>query len=453
MKSMQKEHFRAAFRDFAKNLFGKPFGQLTTRELGTALTKFYVSEIHNRMTTEIDEDDLEEALIDGPNDLGLDLIHRDDNVVHLLQSKYFNERSGAELKDILHFQNVFDRIADSKFTKRGTRLREKLSDLDFANDTFILRFICLGKITGQAADQTAKPLRFPDKLKALEDRVTVEYLDENMLTQELRNALSQSAGISGISRLVTVGSRGNRTPIIQVHTEAHPSYVMVVPAMQIVELYKNSSARDSLFTLNIRNFIGSTQTNKNILKTARTRPNHFFHFNNGISCLAKKVTLADSKDRIEAEGLQIINGAQTVKALVRAAEGHHLDPEPSILVRITEISKGYAAEGAFTTDVTRFNNTQNVIKDSDFRSNDPIQQDLKTKFNYSRFGRPVDYVPKRTDRKRPNAVQIRLEEFAKVIYSFLGDPIKFSGQTSFLFDESESGRLPPSFWRWSRSVA
>src|SRR6266581_8620306 len=149
MKSMQKEHFRAAFRDFAKNLFGKPFGQLTTRELGTALTKFYVSEIHNRMTTEIDEDDLEEALIDGPNDLGLDLIHRDDNVVHLLQSKYFNERSGAELKD---------RIADSKFTKRGTRLREKLSDLDFANDTFILRFICLGKITGQAADQTAKPL-------------------------------------------------------------------------------------------------------------------------------------------------------------------------------------------------------------------------------------------------------------------------------------------------------
>jgi AIPR protein len=61
----------------------------------------------------------------------------------------------------------------------------------------------------------------------------------------------------------------------------------------------------------------------------------------------RKVTLADSNDRIEAEGLQVINGAQTVKALVRAAEGHSLDPEPSILVRITEISKGYAAEGVF----------------------------------------------------------------------------------------------------------
>ena len=439
MKPAQKQHVRGAFRDFAKNLFAKPFGELTTREQGTALTKFYIAEIHNRTTTEIDEDDLEEALIDGANDLGLDLIQRDDNVVHLLQYKYYNEKSGANLKDILHFQNVFDRIADITFAKKGTRLRDKLSELDFVNDTFVLRFVCLGKITGQAVDQLAKPLRFPDKLKTLEDRVTVEYLDEDALTQELRNALSQSAGISGMSKLVTFGARGDRTPIIEVHAETHPSYVMVVPAMQIVQLYKNSSARDSLFTLNIRNFIGSTQTNKNIVKTARTRPNHFFHFNNGISCLAKKVTLADSKDRLEAEGLQVINGAQTVKALVRAAEGHRLDPEPSVLVRITEISKGYAAEGTFTTEVTRYNNTQNVIKDSDFRSNDPIQQDLKDKFNYSRFGRPIDYVPKRTDRKKPSSVQIRLEEFAKVIYSFLGDPIKFSGQTSFLFDESENG--------------
>ena len=280
-----------------------------------------------------------------------------------MQCKYFNERSGPDLKDILHFQNVFDRIADVNFTKRGARLRDKLGESDFENDTFILRFVCLGKIAGQAADQIAKPLRFPDKLKTIEDRVTVEYLDENALTQELRNALSQSAGISGVSSIVTAGLRGKRTSVIQVQNETHPSYVMVVPAMQIVQLYKNSSARDSLFTLNIRNFIGRTQTNKNIVKTARTRPNDFFYFNNGISCLARKVTLAESGDRIEAEGLQIINGAQTVKALVKAAEGHHLDPEPSILVRITEISRGYAAEGAFTTDITRFNNTQNVIKD------------------------------------------------------------------------------------------
>ena len=246
MKSPQKLHIRGAFRDFAQNLLDKPFGQLTTRERGTALTKFYISEIHNRATTEIDEDDLEEALIDGANDLGLDLIHRDDNVVYLLQCKYFNERSGPVLKDILHFQNVFDRIGDTNFAKRGTRLREKLSELDFENDRLILRFVCLGKITGQAADQIVKQLRFPDKLKSIRDRVTVEYLDENALTQELRNALSQSSAISSVSNLVTVGSRGKRTSIIQVQTETHPSYVMVVPAMQIVQLYKNSNARDSL---------------------------------------------------------------------------------------------------------------------------------------------------------------------------------------------------------------
>jgi len=34
---------------------------------------------------------------------------------------------------------------------------------------------------------------------------------------------------------------------------------------------------------------------------------------------------------------------------------------------------------------------------------------------------------------------IRLEEFAKVIYSFLRDPIQFSGSTSFLFDDTSKG--------------
>jgi AIPR protein len=297
----------------------------------------------------------------------------------------------------------------------------------------------MGTIAGQARDQIGKPPRIPEGAPSLLDRTTVEYLDEDRLTDELRNALSQTEGVSGDSELVTAGPRGEKTPILQIHGSNHPSYVLVVPAMQIVQLYKNKSARDSLFTLNIRNYIGNTTTNKRIVETARDQPQHFFHFNNGISCLARKVTVNEGNDRLKAVDLQVINGAQTVKALVRAAEGHQLHPEPYVLVRITEIQHGYGGESQFATEITRFNNTQNVIKISDFRSNDAVQKDLVAKFDYSRFGKPVQYIPKRTDKRKTNAIPIRLEEFSKVIYSFLYDPVRFSGQTSFLFDDGPQG--------------
>jgi hypothetical protein len=80
------------------------------------------------------------------------------------------------------------------------------------------------------------------------------------------------------------------------------------------------------------------------------------------------------------------------------------------------------------------------VKVSDFRSNDPVQQHLKDQFkSISRFGRTVIYVPKRTDQRPPNTEIVRLEEFAKTAYAFLEDPIAFSGSTSFLFDDSDSG--------------
>jgi hypothetical protein len=270
------------------------------------------------------------------------------------------------------------------------------------------------------------------------DRTRIEYLDESLLTEELRAALSLDSGIPSRHELVAAGQRGRRSQIVKVDSGEYPSYVMVVHASQLVQMYQQ--AKDSLFTTNIRNFIGNTQTNKGIMKTARQDPLHFFHFNNGIACLARKVEPNEAEDRLITEGIQVINGAQTVKSLFRASQLTSTLPDPLVLVRITEVSKGYGEQGRFTNDVIRYNNTQNVIKASDFRSNDPIQIDLHQKFaKHTRFGKAVDYAPKRTDSRKTNSTVIRLEEFAKVIYSFLCDPIQFSGSTSYLFDDSEKG--------------
>jgi len=409
----------------------KAFGKISQSEISSALIEFYVDQINNRTGKYIGEDDLGYSITDGKDDLGVDLLFRDDGVVIIIQAKHYSQGNGATLKDIQHFQSIFQRLRNPNMLKNA-RLADRLAEIDYDNDSFVLKFVCLGKIQGQALEQTKKDVELPPDLLFLRERISTEYLDESALNAELRAALSLDSGIPEKLEIVSAGSRGGRSSIIEFQSGDYPSFMLVTGGMQIVELYKK--AKDALFTLNIRNYIGSTATNKQIIRTARQQPKDFFHFNNGISALAREVRIL-GEGKIETRGLQIINGAQTVKALSKAAIEGALSPDLKVLLRITEVRQGYGGDAGFAQQITRFNNTQNVIKVSDFRSNDPVQNDLREKFDYSRFGKRVEYVPKRTDKRQGRSIQIRMEEFAKVIHAFLYDPVSFSGSTSYLFDD------------------
>jgi AIPR protein len=266
------------------------------------------------------------------------------------------------------------------------------------------------------------------------------------LNEALRGALAlERGGIDKKRVLYPTGIKGKRglSSVIEVKAGEYRSFLMALDARQIIGAYQELG-RDALFSLNIRNFIGNTATNKEIVGTARTNPENFFLFNNGISCVCTKLDMHENK--IEVTGLQVINGAQTVKALVNAGRSRMNQPDPwanhlpQILVRITEIPGGYGKSGKIREDITQFNNTQNTIKVSDFRSNDKVQENLKEQFKrISWRGRQVIYVPKRTDVVPKNVEVIRLEEFAKSVYAFLEDPTSFSGATAFLFNDDTAG--------------
>jgi hypothetical protein len=65
------------------------------------------------------------------------------------------------------------------------------------------------------------------------------------------------------------------------------SYLGVLSGPQIHKLYTDH--RDKLFNLNIRNYIGDTRTNKEIIKSALNEASNFFFYNNGISAVARTV--------------------------------------------------------------------------------------------------------------------------------------------------------------------
>lgn len=341
-------------------------------------------------------------------------------------------------KKIEYFQNIFKRICDPEY-KKNYKLADALAGIDFSNDFFTLKYVTFSKIEGQAHLQAAKSPFIPPQLAGLEDRITFECLDESALNEQLRIAYSSVKGVSDERWELTAAKSGvKRSQVIELQSGDYRSCVLVVSAEQIINLYKKF--KDALFTMNIRNYIGNTSTNKNIIDVAQNQPDKFFFFNNGISCLATKLDVFP--DRVDASGLQVINGAQTVKSLYRASlhNSWKASTQPMILVRISEVERGYGEEGRFRNDIIRFNNTQNTIRVSDFRSNDPVQEDLVIKFRtMARNSKQVQYLPKRTDRTIKGAEVVRLEEFSKVVYAFLVDPVSFSHNTSFLFDDSESG--------------
>jgi hypothetical protein len=184
--------------------------------------------------------------------------------------------------------------------------------------------------------------------------------------------------------------------------------------------------------LNIRNYIGDTATNKAIKKTAVGLPEEFFFFNNGISALAEGIE-ADAKDPriLRCKNLSIVNGAQTVRSLHKTQTDNPVAAKKAqVLVRITETqSKKTTHEQEFLDSVTKYNNTQNAIKISDFRSNDKIQHDIRSKFSElpSLNGKKFSYKNKRSgsserDGKKGTDISIGMEEFTKSLYAFLYGP-------------------------------
>jgi hypothetical protein len=198
----------------------------------------------------------------------------------------------------------------------------------------------------------------------------------------------------------------------------------------------------SLFTMNIRDYVGDTKTNQRIIKTALDEPVNFEYFNNGVTAVAGKITPDEENGRLNCEKLSIINGAQTVRSLLAATKKKsqvQYKPISSVRVVMRLMTFKYPVEVSFVGEVTKYNNTQNAVKIADFRSNDRVQKDLAQRFgNLNLKGRSFEYKNKRSVKKR-NSIPITLEELTKAVYAFRFGPDDMFGGTSKMFDASTTG--------------
>jgi hypothetical protein len=191
----------------------------------------------------------------------------------------------------------------------------------------------------------------------------------------------------------------------------------------------------NLFSGNVRDYLGSSRRkgniNKGIQNSALTEPLNFWAYNNGITILVNNYEILEHETKIKINGISIVNGAQTTGAI------GHLSSRPS---DVTKIHARFIKSSnlQIIKDIVLYNNSQNVVFYSDFRSNDEYQERLRTEFlglpnflyNGARRGGAAERI-----QTHPNL--LAADTIVQLLYSFHFDPIIGYNQRGEIWEKDD----------------
>jgi hypothetical protein len=373
------------------------------------------------------------AYICRSNDLQVDGVLEDEVGKRLLLVQAAWRNKDLEEEKVESFFDAPSRLLSGEYLDTGgSQVRELLSNFKQKIDDgyeISLRFVTNLPVVGKSKLEhalEAKNLQY----EALGLPVSCELYGNSELAK--RDEELQGAINGGLVDAVTIKLGTGK--FLEIDAPFR-TLVAIIKANELVDLYKRKGVGNSLFNLNIRLPLASRKVNPRIAETAASEsesPN-FFYYNNGVSAVCSEYRLEGNT--LTAKRLQVINGAQTVSALVRA-----LSRKPNssayVLFRLTETSEKYG--GVFTENVIRYNNTQNPVKVSDFFSNDPIQIWLRDNLTRvaGRGAIPNVYYINKSGHKPRGATGkgLKIEQLAGIRHAFLYGPIASYKEPSQFFD-------------------
>jgi hypothetical protein len=157
-----------------------------------------------------------------------------------------------------------------------------------------------------------------------------------------------------------------------------------VPGEALRLLYERFGAR--LLEANVRSFLSvkGKGVNAGIQNTLRSSPEKFMAYNNGIVVVADEIRLSKTNDGSAGiawlKGLQIVNGGQTTASLYFTKKKYPSADLSSVRVPAKIIvmkGRDAAKEEVLVSDISRFANSQNAVKQSDLSANKPFHVEIE----------------------------------------------------------------------------
>lgn len=365
----------------------------------------------------------------GPSDGGFDVILHSEpaEFATVIQAKYSSKRiQEAQLEKVV--DELIRSFLALKYKEERVKLSEQVREL--VEDAELNRKatrVNLVVVTNQPIGDTQLQsycARKELELKQAGRDVAVEIYGSSELLAKREQYQQIDSGVT-VDALEIQLPKGNYFIYESGGARAVVALVKLSTVASWWKRYKNA-----LFNLNVRSYLASSKLNKVIIATATSEPDNFSFYNNGITATCIKFEIS-SKHLLTATGAQIVNGAQTVKS-VFVAEQEATDTERArlssgtVMVRLIETGEKDGDKSDFAEQITRYQNTQNKVLESDFFSNDPIQifleRELSRWSGHKNFVAPFWYERKRGIGRQANKAKITIKNLGSLRHAILHGP-------------------------------
>jgi hypothetical protein len=229
----------------------------------------------------------------------------------------------------------------------------------------------------------------------------IDFKDEKIKIKYTKNRVSVEKEILIVKRLIDLNflysvliSQGNREALtinfeeqfdfkieaIKAADETNfESYLCVLPATILAELYKRFSSR--LLEKNVRSFLQFRGVNLGIRKTLTKDPEKFIAFNNGLTITASNKEIEIIKDKVYIKSLsdfQIVNGGQTTASIYFSKKDGIDVSKVKVMAKIN-VAKNVSEEDLndLISSISEFSNSQSKVTTVDLRSRNPQLNKIK----------------------------------------------------------------------------
>lgn len=295
---------------------------------------------------EATEDDATDAIIDGPNDLGIDAylpVDFSEDKIYLFQSKYGTAHS---MEAIAKFRQDVQSLQGKDIARMRPEIAHLVTKIQEKN----LKVECV-YVTDQRVEE--------------ESYENVEIYDIDAIVQKLWDRIKKPA----------VGKKA------AIRLESKLRYQNTLLGILKLRELTNfvTKNRDYVFESNIRQWMQfKTTVNKGLRETLQESPNKFFYYNNGITIVVNDFEeLEDNSILLHAP--QIVNGAQTSNSVLDHAKRTH-NLEGSITVTIIK-----AADETDQNNITKYRNSQNAVRGKDLVSLMDFHKSIKSQMENIRY--------------------------------------------------------------------
>lgn len=389
MSVLHVNHIKAKLADIYKDKIDIGDAKSEQDKENYFLTRSYAA-YTLQILANIDPDTAASSITDSYDDNGIDAIYYDkkNKFLWLVQSKWIKSGNGEpETGEVGKFSTGIIDLIELQLDRFNTKIQKKEPEILEALEDPLVKLKIVLTFTGKDGLSEHNQRIIDDLLKELNDPTELATFHRFSLKQSHKSLVGIMEGQPIKADLILSNWGKVEEPYFAIYGTINGS--------DIANIWAENRGR--LFSENIRDFIGFSEVNEDIIETIKSEPENFYFYNNGITALCQSINKKPlgGSDRnsgiFVAEDFKIVNGAQSVGTLGNAFEKFpEKVAETKIFIKVISLE---GCPDGFGLSVTKKTNTQNKIDKRDFVSLDPEQERIKIELALE----GINYHYKRSD--------------------------------------------------------